>query len=117
MREELTNHDQDAAIARLAANQHGVVAIHQLERFGVHRQTLTRRVKAQRLHRIHRRVYAIGHSGLSEKGRWMAAVLACGPAAVLSHTSAAVLWGILRGARGTEPAPSGLVHVTVPGSQ
>ena len=61
----------------------------------------------QRLHRIHRGVYAVGHRGLGEKGRWMAAVLACGPDAVLSHTSAAALWRLL--------PQRGFVHVTVRG--
>jgi predicted transcriptional regulator of viral defense system len=76
---------------------------------------------AKRLHRIHRGVYAVGHQGLSKDGIWMAAVLACGPGAVLSHTSAARLWGMLRTARDRDgdsgPATSSLpVHVTVPGS-
>ena len=50
-------------------------------------------VEAGRLHRLHRGVYAVGHP-LVRAGRWLAAVLACGPAAVLSHASAAELWGI-----------------------
>jgi very-short-patch-repair endonuclease len=49
-----------------------------------------------RLHRLHRGVYAVGHPGLSQEGRWMAAVLAAGPDAVLSHRSAANLWGVSR---------------------
>jgi very-short-patch-repair endonuclease len=106
VREELTN---AAHVARLAANQHGVVSVAQLDRLGIHRQSLTRRVRAQQMHRIHRGVYAVGHPGLNEKGWWMAAVLACGPDAVLSHTSAAALWQLLR--------QHGLVHVTVPGNQ
>ena len=47
-----------------------------------------------RLHRLHRGVYAVGHANVSELGRLMAAVLACGRNAVLSHQSAAALWGI-----------------------
>ncbi len=43
------------------------------------------------LHRLHRGVYAVGHSRLTVRGRWMAAVLACGPDAVLSHRAAAAL--------------------------
>lgn len=46
------------------------------------------------MHRQHAGVYAVGHRVLSREGRWMAAVLACGEAAVLSHRSAAALWGI-----------------------
>jgi Protein of unknown function (DUF559) len=51
-------------------------------------------VAAGRLTRIHRGVYAVGHARLTERGRWMAAVLAYGPTAVLSHRSAAALHGI-----------------------
>ena len=65
-------------------------------------------MRAGRLHRVHRGVYAVGHPGLSSEGRWMAAVLACGDGAVLSHRSAAELWELL-------PAAKGDVHVTLPG--
>jgi very-short-patch-repair endonuclease len=54
------------------------------------------RVRDGRLHRVHRGVYAVGHSRLSEHGWWMAAVLAAGPRAVLSHLAAARLWEIWR---------------------
>src|SRR4051794_23310387 len=101
------NTAQDALIARLAANQHGVISIAQLERLGTGRQGRATRIEAGRLHRVHRGVYAVGHPGLSEKGRWMAAVLACGPDAILSHTSAAALWRLL--------PQRGFVHVIVPG--
>jgi very-short-patch-repair endonuclease len=67
------------------------------------------RVRAGRLHRIHRGVYAVGHPGLSNEGRWMAAVLACGEGAVLSHRSAAELWGLLK-------VGNGPIDVTVPGA-
>ncbi len=53
------------------------------------------RLARGRLIRIHRGVYAIGHDRLSRRGRWMAAVLTCGPGAVLSHRSAAAHWGLL----------------------
>jgi len=68
---------------------------------------VSERSRNGRLHRIHRGVYAVGHHGLSLHGRFMAAVLACGPDAVLSHVSAAVLWELLR-------PIDGPVHVTVP---
>ena len=51
-------------------------------------------LRAGRLHRLHPGVYAVGHRVVSREGHWMAAVLACGDGAVLSHRSAAVLWGI-----------------------
>jgi very-short-patch-repair endonuclease len=54
-----------------------------------------RRVRAGRLHRLHRGVYAVGHTVLTREGRWLAAVLACGDGAVLSHRSAAAHWGLL----------------------
>jgi len=53
-------------------------------------------VAQRRLHRIHRGVYAVGHARLTLEGRYMAAVLACGQGAVLSHWSAAALWKLLR---------------------
>lgn len=98
----------DLAVARLAANQHGVVSTQQLEAVGVNREAISYRVRHGRLHRIHRGVYAVGHAGLSDEGRWMAAVLACGPEAVLSHHAAATLLRML-------PPRSGPVDVTVPG--
>jgi Protein of unknown function (DUF559) len=52
------------------------------------------RLRSGRLIPIHRGVYAVGHDRLTQEGRWMAAVLACGPGAVLSHSSAARLWVI-----------------------
>jgi hypothetical protein len=41
-------------------------------------------------------VYAVGHPGLPLRGRFLAAVKACGEGAVLSHFSAAVLFGLVR---------------------
>lgn len=79
---------------RLVRAQHGVVARRQLLEAGVTRSAIDHRLKNGRLHVVHRGVYAVGRPELTQKGRWMAAVLACGPGAVLSHLSAAVLWGI-----------------------
>jgi len=55
---------------------------------------IDRRLRMGRLHRLHPGVYAVGHRIISREGRWMAAILASGPSAVLSHRSAAALWGI-----------------------
>jgi predicted transcriptional regulator of viral defense system len=99
---------RDAALAALAARQHGVVAGWQLIQLGVGRGAIKHRVAVGRLHRVHRGVYAVGHSAIGAEGRLMAAVLACGTAAVLSHRSAAWLWGL-------QPSPEA-VEVTVPGS-
>jgi very-short-patch-repair endonuclease len=98
---------RDLAAARVAARQHGVIGTEQLHTAGIDKSAIARRAKAGRLHRIHRGVYAVGHAGLSPKGRWKAATLACGEGAVLSHRSAAELWELLK-------ARDGPVHVTVP---
>jgi len=78
----------------LAARQHGVVARWQLVGLGFGGQAIQRRLARGRLHRVERGIYSVGRPELSRKGRWMAAVLGCGPRAVLSHRSAAALWGI-----------------------
>src|SRR4051812_25632030 len=87
----------DAAVAALAGRQHGVVARRQLAALGLRSAAIDRRVAAGRLHPIHRGVYAVGHTVLALRGRWMAAVLAAGPEAVLSHRAAAALWAIRPG--------------------
>ena len=86
----------DAALASLAERQHGAVSLVQLEALGMGASGVRMRTSAGKLHRVHRGVYTVGHSLLSLKGRWMAAVLACGEGAVLSHRSAAELWGLHR---------------------
>jgi very-short-patch-repair endonuclease len=100
--------NRERLIARIAANQHGVVAKAQLVAAGIPDYSVTRRVQAGRLHRVHRGVYAVGHTKVSFQGRCMAAVLALGAGAVVSHRSAAALWDLL-------PSPSGFIDVTVPG--
>ena len=98
----------DHEIARLAAGQHGVVLLAQLAAAGITQRAVSRRVQSGRLHRIHRGVYAVGHWRLSKEGVWLAAVLACGTGAVLSHRSAAALWRII-------PQADGPTDVVVPG--
>jgi very-short-patch-repair endonuclease len=78
----------------LARGQHWVVARRQLFELGFSGHWIDHRIAIGRLHRRHRGVYAVGRPHVTPYGRWMAAVLACGPAAVLSHDSAAALWGI-----------------------
>jgi very-short-patch-repair endonuclease len=94
VRAKLDKSDPDALLARIATNQYGVVSRAQLRTAGLSSTGVSRRVAAGRLHRIHRGVYAVGHRSLSNEGRWMAAVLAHGEGAVLSHLSAAALWRI-----------------------
>jgi predicted transcriptional regulator of viral defense system len=84
----------DVLISRLAERQHGVVSLPQLQFLGLSARAVRDRVAAGRLTRIHRGVYAVGHGRLTIRGYWMAAVLAYGPNAVLSHRSAAALHGI-----------------------
>ena len=91
--------DLDRALFRLAERQHGVVARRQLLELGIGSRTIEYRVERARLHPVHRGVYAVGHRNLSTRGRWMAALLAHGPGAILSHRSAGSLWGLLRSAR------------------
>jgi very-short-patch-repair endonuclease len=118
MRSKRDKSGRDAAIAQLAAKQHGVVTAAQLAAFGLSRGRISDRAAAGRLHPVHRGVYAVGHTRLSERGRWLAAVLACGNGAVLSHLSAADLWGIHRRVRrlsgGDEHGETSDEHVTVP---
>jgi very-short-patch-repair endonuclease len=82
----------DAVIARLALATHGVVDRAALSAAGLSRGEVDGRIRRGQLFPVHRGVYAVGHVALSREGRWMAAVLACGEGAVLSHRSAAVCW-------------------------
>ncbi len=85
-------------IRRLAEAQHGVAARRQLEATGLSPDQIDRRVSREALCPLHRGVYAVGHGRVSAEGHWLAAVLAGPPDAVLSHRSAAALWGIRRAA-------------------
>jgi very-short-patch-repair endonuclease len=79
---------------KLAERQHGVVARRQLLELGFNRREIEHRVARGRLHRVMRGVYVVGWRRLTRERRWMAAVLACGDGALLSHHSAAALWRI-----------------------
>jgi very-short-patch-repair endonuclease len=103
----------------LARRQHWVVARGQLLELGMSSKAIRHRLSSGRLHRLVPGVYAVGRPRVSQRGLWMAAVLACGPGAMLSHASASALWGIhpppgRRGsheARGRPPH----VHILTPG--
>lgn len=71
-----------------------MVARFQLVADGMSAEEIDWRIGTGRLHRVHAGVYAVGHRLLSRQGWLMAAVLASGPEAVLSHHSAAMLWGL-----------------------
>ena len=79
----------------MASRQHGVVSLAQLLAAGLDHDAIAYRRRVGRLHLIHRGVYAVGHRPPSPLATAMAAVLACGPNAALSHRSAAALWRIL----------------------
>lgn len=108
----------DLRVSEIAARQHGVISARQLRSAGLSPSGVSRRVAAGRLHRIHQGVYAVGHSAVSTHGSWVAAVLASGAGgvsagsvltywgAVLSHRSAASLWGLL-------PSVDGPIDVAV----
>lgn len=87
----------EGRLAALASRQHGVVSRAQLSALGIRGNAISRRVAAGRLQRLHRGVYAVGHTPGTPEMRWMGAVLACGPDAVLSHLDAAALWRIYKG--------------------
>lgn len=97
----------DEKVARLATIQQGVVARRQLLLLALTRHQVQDRIDSGRFHPIHPGVYAIGHRKLTLKGYWMAAVLACGPDALLSHRFALAVWEV-------QTAESGLIHVTLP---
>ncbi|HEY4098156.1 MAG TPA: DUF559 domain-containing protein [Baekduia sp.] len=101
--------DTDAGIAAFATAHHGVVGRAELRGLGVSDDAIEHRLAVGRLQRLYRGVYAVGHRALTREGRWRAAVLACGPRAVLSHGDAAAHWGLapVRGSR---------IHVTRPSS-
>jgi hypothetical protein len=83
-------------VAEQAARQWGVISLEQLRACAVGRGAVEKAVRSARLHRLYRGVYTVGHSHLGREGRRLAAVLACGEGAVLSHRSAAAHWGLLQ---------------------
>lgn len=99
--------DPDRRIGALADVQRGVVGRPQLLALGLSSAAIARRARDGRLRTIHRGVYAVGHTALRREGWWMAAVLACGEGAVLSHRTAAAVWGF-------GPAGGARVDVAIP---
>lgn len=87
--------EPDGVIARLAEQQHGVVCRRQLRDLGLSDAWIEGRCRRGSLYSLHRGVYAVGHRVLSIESRWIAAVLASGSGAVLSHRPAGQLWRIL----------------------
>jgi very-short-patch-repair endonuclease len=112
VRKQVDNAGADDRIRRIAERQYGVISSSQLRSAGLSPAGVSRRVAAGALHALHRGVYAVGHRALGNEGRWIAAVLACGDGAVLSHLSAAALWEI--GPRQDPEEPNPEIHITVP---
>jgi very-short-patch-repair endonuclease len=96
----------DQRIVELARRQHGIVSRAQLAEIGIGRGAIDERRRKGWLQLVHRGVYVVGHPNLTRNGHFMAAVLAGGEGAALSHFSAAVLWGML--------TVDGKIHVTAP---
>ncbi|HEY5431663.1 MAG TPA: type IV toxin-antitoxin system AbiEi family antitoxin domain-containing protein [Solirubrobacteraceae bacterium] len=95
-------------MSALAARQHVVFGLDQVVALGLTAGAVHKRTRAGRLHRIHRGVYSlVPRELLTREGRFMAAVLACGSQAALSHRSAAILHGLI-----SPPAPE--IQVTAP---
>jgi putative AbiEi antitoxin of type IV toxin-antitoxin system/uncharacterized protein DUF559 len=97
----------DAALSALAGRQHGIVTTAQIVAAGLSQSGIRDRVKRGALHRIHRGVYSVGHASLSRFGEFLAAVLAAGPGAALSHDSCGELFEVRRW-------PTGEIHVSAP---
>jgi very-short-patch-repair endonuclease len=98
----------DDAIHGLAARQHGLVARRQLLALGLGEDAVNHRLRSGRLMRVDRGVYALGHRELRREGHVLGAVLAAGEDAVVSHRSAAALWGL-------RPWSGSFVEITVRG--
>jgi predicted transcriptional regulator of viral defense system len=103
----------EVVIGQIASTQHGVVTRAQLLAAGVSSDEIRWRLREGALLRVHRGVYRVGHKAPSIEARYMAAVLACGPGAALSHRSAADLQGLRQcNRRAIEvAAPRDITHV------
>jgi very-short-patch-repair endonuclease len=93
--------------SRIAAEQRGVAGRRQLRGAGLADDMIDRLIASRVLHPLHRGVFAVGHAELPPLGAETAALLACGPGAVLSHRTAAFLWRLI------DERP-GAVDVTIP---
>jgi hypothetical protein len=98
------------AARRLARQQHWVITRAQLLALGFTPDAIKYRIATGRLHPVWHGVYAVDRRDLSQDGLFIAAVLACGDGAVLSHSSAASLWGVV-------PRRVRMFEVTVPGGR
>jgi very-short-patch-repair endonuclease len=100
----------DLAASWVAGRQLDLITHRQLKAAGVSKDMITRRCRRGLLHRVHNHVYLLGTSIMLPGGHELAAVLAGGPRAVVSHRSAAGLWGL-------SPGSTDEVEVTVVGGR
>src|SRR3954454_5547040 len=96
----MTSNNPPRSAWELTRRHHGVITRGQLLALGFTDSAIKHRVARGRLRRIHKGVYAVGQLELVVEGEWMAAVLACGATAALSHDSAAGLWELTRTSAG-----------------
>jgi hypothetical protein len=90
------DNERGRRVARVAGAQWGVVSAAELEDCGLGPRAIAGWVAAGHLHRLHVGVYAVGHSEVPIEGRFLAAVMACGVDAVLSHRSASAHLGLTK---------------------
>jgi len=108
--EKATARASDRAIARHAGSQRGLILIQQLREIGLSDQAVSQRVKAGRLHRRSRGVYAVGHVALSRECEFLAAAFAGGKGSILACGALAEFYGLTK-----QVAP--VIHVLVPGKR
>jgi uncharacterized protein DUF559 len=94
-------------VAELAGRQYGVVGRRQLLELGLSDEAIDHGVATARLYPLFRAAFAVGHARVGSHGRMLAAVLACGEGAVVSHGTAAFLLGLW-------DRPPGLINVIAP---
>lgn len=100
-------HPADASIAQVAGRQDNVISRAQLIALGVGRRTIARQLERGRWQRLHRGIYLIGPAPPTLRAKTRAAALSCGEGSIVSHRSAAAIYGLM--------PPAGDVHITVPG--
>ena len=101
---------RDLALARIAGKQFGVISLGQLLAIGFSLREIQVRARRGLLNRIHKDVFAVGHTRIVPHARLVAALLTCGPASFLSHRTAAAVWGL-------RAVNTRRIEVTMPGSK
>ena len=101
---------RDLALARIAGKQFGVISLGQLLAIGFSLREIQVRARRGLLNRIHKDVFAVGHTRIVPHAHLVAALLTCGPASFLSHRTAAAVWGL-------RAVNTRRIEVTVPGSK